>query len=249
MNISSFQKISLQDYPGKVSTICFVSGCQLRCPYCHNPNLVLPEMYIESMENMAHDFISYIIKRKTLIEGVVLSGGEPLLQNDVIDFICQIKELGLSIKLDTNGMLPDRLKSLIDAKLLDYIALDYKGPANNLNKSVGLELHNTDKILYNNWAKSLKLIHNSSLDYELRTTVVKQIHSKNCLSVMGKELNMLVPSLVPRWFLQTFENKTNILNEYTDNKISLSAYSKEEMIQIKDSLGNIVPGVSLRNTL
>lgn len=247
MDIASFEKVSLQDYPDKISTICFMTGCQLRCPYCHNPNLVLPEMYSSRVANSAFDFIEYINKRKNLIEGVVLSGGEPLMQNDIIDLIYKIKELGLSVKLDTNGMLPDRLKELLDAKLLDYIALDYKGSSSGLNRTVGLEFGNTGNSLYRNWTKSLKIVQNSSIDYELRTTVVKEIHSKDHLITMAEELDELVTGSLSRWFLQSFERREDILNDFTNKEKSLSSYSKEEMIRIKKMIGKIIPEVSLRD--
>lgn len=249
MDIANFEKISLQDYPGKISSICFMNGCQLRCPYCHNPNLVLPELFDHGTSDMKFKLMEYLRKRKNMIEGVVLSGGEPLMQEDLMDLIYPIKELGLKVKLDTNGMLPNRLNLLIDKGLLDYIALDYKGSADNLNESVGLESFNKDNILYDNWSKSLDMVHSSSIDYELRTTVVKEIHSIDHLSTMAKELDLLLSSPVSKWFLQTFEESSDILNLFTKAKTSLSAYSKEEMMEIKNKLENIIPGISLRNTL
>lgn len=249
MDIASFEKISLQDYPDKISTICFMTGCQLRCPYCHNPNLVLSETYSFGAKDRTFDFIEYINKRKNLLEGVVLSGGEPLMQKYIIDLIYNIKELGLSIKLDTNGMLPDRLKPLIDEHLLDYIALDYKGSSYGLNRTVGLESYNTGNNLYKSWTKSLEIVQNSSIDYELRTTVVKEIHSKEHLVTMAEELKTILKGVQsPRWFLQSFERRLDILNDFTNKEQSLSSYSKEEMVEIKNILKRIVPQVALRDT-
>ncbi len=248
MDIANFEKISLQDYPGKISAICFMKGCQLRCPYCHNPSLVLPDLFEPTREDINSDLMKYLDKRKNMIEGLVLSGGEPLLQDDLLALIYEIKKLGLKIKLDTNGMLPDKLKPLIDENLIDYIALDYKGSADNLSESVGLESYANDS-LYSNWLKSLDMIFNSSIDYELRTTVVKEIHSIDHLSIMAKELKLLLASPVSKWFLQGFEESSDILNQFTKDKKSLSAYSKEEMKEIKNKLKKIIPEVSLRNTL
>ncbi|MGO1470050.1 MAG: anaerobic ribonucleoside-triphosphate reductase activating protein [Tissierella sp.] len=246
IDIANFEKVSLQDYPGKVSAICFINGCQLRCPYCHNPDLVLPEKYKTREEDKTLDFIGYITKRKTLIDGVVLSGGEPLMREDLIDSIYKIKDLGLKIKLDTNGIFPHGLKKLLDENLLDYIALDYKGSKNSLNRSVGLSQNSSYKDLYKDWSKSLELVHLSNLDYELRTTVVKELHPKDDLYKMGKELKDMVGSNSPKWFLQGFEEKFDILNSFTRKESSLSSYSKEEMIAIKDMLKTIIPSVSLR---
>ena len=249
MDILSFEKVSLQDYPDKISTICFTRGCQLRCPYCHNPNLVLPEMFISSGEDIYAEFIEYIDKRKSLIQGVVLSGGEPLMQKNLIDFIRKIKEFGLDVKLDTNGMLPDRLRELIDENLLDYIALDYKGSSLGLNRAIGLEKHKPGKQLYSSWAKSLELVKESSIDYELRTTLVKEIHSRDHLIKMAEELKEIFKdSQMPRWFLQNFERCSEILNDFTKRESSLSSYSKEEMIEIKKELEKIIAKVSFRDT-
>lgn len=249
MNIAGYEKMTLQDYPGKVSAICFVQGCQLRCPYCHNPNLVLPEMYSTRTETdkRSAEFVAYVKKRKGMLDGIVLSGGEPLLQDDLLEVLYQFKEYGFSIKLDTNGMLPQRLKSLLDARLLDYVALDYKGSAEGLNRAIGRDSNGTAENHYENWAKSLKVLSNSSVDYELRTTVAKEIHSGDHLLAMAKELSSLLPRPVPRWFLQTFEKQTCLVGEFAIKANPLSAYLKEEMLEIKNILRKIVPSVSLRN--
>lgn len=248
MDIANFERISLQDYPGKISTICFMDGCNLRCPYCHNPNLVLPEINIEKPKDITDTFIEYLNKRKNMLDGVVISGGEPLLQNNLINLIYKIKDIGLSVKLDTNGMFPDRLEPLITENLLDYVALDYKGSKDGLNKAIGLNLNNKGNNLYNKWIKSLKIVQDSFIDYELRTTVVREIHSKDHLLDMAKEIKEIFrKSQVPKWYLQAFEEKTDVLNNFINKWISLSAYSKEEMIQIKDYIEQIIPEVKLRN--
>lgn len=249
MDMLSFEKVSLQDYPDKISTICFTRGCQLRCPYCQNPNLVLPEIYSLAAEDLYTEFIEYIDKRKNLIQGVVLSGGEPLMQNGLIDLIYKIKKLGLDVKLDTNGMLPDRLKQLIDERLLDYIALDYKGSSLGLKRAIGLETQYTADKAYGSWTESLEMVKASSIDYELRTTVVKEIHSRDHLTKMAEELKTIFKdSETPKWFLQNFEKHSEILNDFTKKEIALSSYSKEEMIEIKKLIEKIVPKISFRDT-
>jgi len=247
MNIGGYQKITLMDYPGKVAAICFVQGCQLRCPYCHNPDLVLTERFITEKEckNITKDFFSYLRKRRGMLDGIVFSGGEPLLQNDIQEVLYHLKIEGFSIKLDTNGLLPDRLESLIDNGLLDYVALDYKNNSLGWSKAAGIE--STMKNQYLKWIKSLEILDNYFIPYELRTTVVKEIHSIEDLILMGKELKNLIKKSSPKWFLQTFEKNHDILCDYQNNNTILSPYSKEEMMVIKEILHQLIPEVELRS--
>lgn len=249
MCISNFEKVSLKDYPSKISTICFVRGCQLRCPYCHNPSLVLPSISSFHVDDRTSEFVEYIKRRKDLLDGVVISGGEPLTKKNILSLIYTIKELGLKVKLDTNGMLPNKLKPLLDEDLLDYIALDYKASVEFLNQTVGLGLNDKDNNLYNAWAQSLIMLNNSNVNYELRTTIVKQIHSKSQLIHMATELNALIPDQIPKWFLQTFERQSAVLCEFENKEITLSAYSKDEMLEIKQTLETILPNIHLRDIL
>ena len=248
MSIASFEKVSLQDYPGKISSICFINGCQLRCPYCHNPDLVLPEIYGDIKEDMTDSFIEYLQKRKNMLQGVVISGGEPLMEKNLKDLIYKIKEMGLAIKLDSNGMAPDRLQDLIDENLIDYIALDYKASWTSFERSLGLGARADGKDLYESWKKSLDIVARAGLDYELRTTIVREIHTRGVLIDMAKELKDLVGYSISKWFLQSFEERGEILNHFTKAEKSISAYSKEEMGKIKNSLDKIVSGVCLRNS-
>ena len=132
---------------------------------------------------------------------------------------------------------------------LDYIALDYKGSSLGLNRAIGLEKHKPGKQLYSSWAKSLELVKESSIDYELRTTLVKEIHSRDHLIKMAEELKgIFKDSQMPRWYLQNFERRSEILNDFTRREITLSSYSKEEMIEIKKELEKIIPNISFRDT-
>lgn len=245
MDIASYQKVSLQDYPEKISAICFTKGCNLRCPYCHNPDLVLNNLYSEKYENKYFEFLDYLNLRKNMLEGVVISGGEPLLHKDLEELIRKIKNLGLKIKLDTNGMFPKKLKGLIDKNLINYIALDYKGSSLSLNKAVGLK--DTKTNIQNLWFKSLDIIIESKIDYELRTTVVKGIHNHDDLINMAKELHNHLKKPLSRWFLQSFEEKTDILGKFTKNLIPMTSYSKSELINTKNDIQKIIPQVYLRN--
>ena len=152
MNIQGFQKMTLLDYPGKVACTVFTGGCNLRCPFCHNAELVLDPFEYKSIEN---EVIEYLIKRKGLIDGVCITGGEPLLQKDIIPFINRVREFGYIIKLDTNGTFPDKLKSIIESGLVDYIAMDIKNSVENYDLAVGCNI-NKEKI-----TDSIKLIKSS----------------------------------------------------------------------------------------
>ncbi|NLC66282.1 MAG: anaerobic ribonucleoside-triphosphate reductase activating protein [Clostridium sp.] len=244
MDIASFQKVSLQDYPGLISAICFTRGCNLRCPYCHNPDLVLFDIDRDESQNKHKEFIEYITLRKNMLEGVTVSGGEPLIHKDLVDLIYQIKNLNLKVKLDTNGMFPNRLKFLLDKNLIDYIALDYKGSSQSLNKAVGL--NENINLLSKPWLKSFEIIIKSGVDYELRTTVVKGIHSNEDLILMARELKNSLTKPVSKWFLQSFEEQTDVLGKFTRNLIPLSSYSKAELTKIKEKTKEIVPEVNLR---
>ena len=161
MRIGGIQKISLIDFPGKVSTVIFTQGCNFRCEFCHNPSLVLPEMFNHVIDD--GEVLSFLESRKGLIDGVVLSGGEPTIQADLCQFIEKTKKMGFLIKLDTNGTNPDVLSDLYSKNLLDYVAMDIKHTLGKYSTIVG---KNTDiqKI-----QQSISIIMNSGVDYEFRT--------------------------------------------------------------------------------
>jgi len=176
MKIGGLQKVSLTDYPGKISAIVFTQGCNFRCPYCHNPELVDPELYQECLPE--EEFFSYLEKRKGKIEAVTITGGEPTIQNDLIPFVMRVKAMGLLIKIDTNGSKPEVLEELIRRNLVDYLAMDIKAP---LEKYAAIT-----RTPVNGKAirQSIMLIMNSGIDYEFRTTVVKsQIKEADLLAI------------------------------------------------------------------
>lgn len=248
MNIAGYQKTTLKDYPGKVAAICFSEGCQLRCPYCHNPNLVLPRLYStsEEIKHNTDSFFNYIKKRKKLLDGVVFSGGEPLLQDNLEDILSELKDDGFSIKLDTNGLLPERLKTFIDKELLDYVALDYKNSFEGWSKATGIKHDTSVSEQYKKWQRSLEILDTYGIEYELRTTVVKEIHSSQYLISMAKELKASIKNSNPIWFLQIYEKQNDVLADYSSKKRELSSYSKEEMIELRDSISQFMPRVRLR---
>lgn len=179
MRLGGYQKLTLIDYPGKIATTVFTVGCSFRCPFCHNPELVLPPQF-PAPNNMEAEFFEFLKKRKGKLEGVCITGGEPTIQADIIDFIKKIKALGFLVKLDSNGSRPDILKKVIDEKLVDFIAMDIKNSPRKYSKTVGTK---TD---IRRIKLSVGLIMNSGIDYEFRTTVVPGIHSEKDFEDIAK---------------------------------------------------------------
>jgi pyruvate formate lyase activating enzyme len=173
MLIGAFQKFSLIDYPDKISCIVFTQGCNFRCPYCHNPELVDRRQFMPTI--MPRLFFEFLEKRVKKIDAVVITGGEPTIQSDLQEFIEKIKELGFLVKLDTNGSHPEVLSALIQKKLLDYIAMDIKAPLALYKRISGVS---TNGFKNSDILKSIKLIINAAVNHEFRTTIVKDLLSK-----------------------------------------------------------------------
>lgn len=167
MKIGGLQKTSLIEFPGHLSCIIFVQGCNFKCPYCHNPELVLPEKFLPLLDTS--DVLSFLEKRRKYLDGVVITGGEPLCDDGLLPFIRKVKEMGYAVKLDTNGSLPEVLKEILKEKLLDYIAMDIKGPVEKYSTIAGVNV-NVEKI-----KESISLIMKGNIPYEFRTTVVKEM--------------------------------------------------------------------------
>lgn len=181
MLIGGFQKISLIDYPGKISSIIFTQGCNFRCPFCHNASLVDP---IKFEQPISEDKIfNFLTSRAKQIDGVVISGGEPTLHNDLIYFAEKIKAMGFSIKLDTNGTKPDIIAKLVNAKLIDFIAMDIKNDWDRYSDACGTNSN------INGIKRSVHFIMNCGIDYEFRTTVVPSIHSANDIIAIAKNID------------------------------------------------------------
>ena len=163
--------MTLLDYPEHVACTVFLGGCDFRCPYCHNFELVngtMPPVMDDE------EFFSFLNKRKGLLDGVAITGGEPLLNKNLHDFIRRIRELGFSVKLDTNGNHPIQLKALLDEGLIDYVAMDIKNSLQYYGRSIGLESFDTSNI-----EESIRILMSGSVAYEFRTTVVKELDRKS----------------------------------------------------------------------
>lgn len=171
MILGGYQRLTLIDYPGKLATTVFTVGCSFRCPFCHNPELVLGGKQA-GPNILEKEFFAFLKKRQGKLEGVCITGGEPTIQDGLVDFIKKIKKMGFLVKLDTNGTRPDVLKKLLDLKLLDFVAMDIKNQLKRYDQTVGVK---SDKARIK---LSVDLIKNSRVPYEFRTTVVPGIHTE-----------------------------------------------------------------------
>lgn len=216
MIIGGLQKTSLLDFPEKIAAIVFTMGCNFRCGYCHNPELINGEAKIEEV-------FEFLKTRQGKLDGVVITGGEPCLQKDLPEFIKQVKELGFAVKLDTNGSFPEMLEKVLPD--LDYVAMDIKAPLEKYSQIVNVDV-DTSKIL-----KSIEVLKNGGVDYEFRTTVVKSQLSFEDFEKIGQLIQG-----VPRYYLQRFE-ASKILDKSLENE---KTYSTEEFERIIDILKSYV---------
>lgn len=181
MLIGGFQKLTLIDYPGKVATVVFTIGCNFRCSFCHNPDLIkpTPEMITIGKQN-EKIFFDFLKKRKGLLDGVCVTGGEPTVQPGLLPFLERIRSMGFLVKLDTNGLRPEVLKEILRRKLADHIAMDIKHAPQKYASAMGVDV-DMEKI-----RESVELIQKSGLDYEFRTTVVPGIHTEEDFEAIGQ---------------------------------------------------------------
>ena len=225
MNIAGVQKVTLLDYPGKVACEMFTQGCNFECPFCQNSSLI---PITNTGEFSEEEIFEYLNLRKNILDGVVITGGEPTVQKDLKGFIKKIKDLGLLVKLDTNGGNPKVLQELIDEKLVDYVAMDIKNIFNKYNITSG------KKINLDNIKKSIEILKASKIDYEFRTTIIKEMHSLDDIVSICK----LVGDA--KYYLQNFEDSENVLNH------SLHGFSREELLFIDKYLKDLFPNVEIR---
>ncbi len=225
MNIAGVQKVTLLDYPGKVACEIFTQGCNFECPFCQNSSLI---PITNTGEFSEEEIFEYLVLRKKILDGVVITGGEPTVQKDLKEFIKKIKDLGLLVKLDTNGGNPKVLQELIDEKLVDYVAMDIKNIFNKYNITAG------KKINLDNIKKSIEILKASKIDYEFRTTIIKEMHSLDDIVSICK----LVGDA--KYYLQNFEDSENVIDH------SLHGFSREELLFIDKYLKDVFPNVEIR---
>lgn len=207
MVFNGLQKMTLLDFPGRVACTIFTLGCNLRCPFCHNALLVTGG---DNPEFSEEEILKFLSKRVGLLDGVCITGGEPLMHKDIDQFIKKVKELGFSVKLDTNGFYPEHLNSLIENNLVDYVAIDIKNSFEKYAITTGIKNVDTDKV-----KESIEILDNSNVPHEFRTTVVKELHEVEDIEKISKMIKRTTP-----YFLQNFVDSGNLIGE------NLSAWDK-----------------------
>lgn len=228
MNIQGFQKLTLLDFPGHTACTVFTGGCNLRCPFCHNSSLVLNPHEGESFSE--EEILSFLSRRKGILDGVAVTGGEPLLQNDLGTFLEKIKNAGFLVKLDTNGFFPDRLAGLISAGLVDYVAMDIKNARGKYAVTCGMEELSLQPV-----EKSVSLLLGGKIPYEFRTTVVRELHTKEDIRSVGQWIEG-----AEQYFLQCFKDSGAILSP------GFSACTEEEMHEMEKIVSPFVKYCKVR---
>ncbi len=228
MKICGLQKLTLLDFPEKVACTIFTCGCDFRCPFCHNKALV-----IKSERNPIIDeaeIFKFLEKRVGILDGVCITGGEPLLQQGIIAFIAKVKKMGFVVKLDTNGSSPILLKKLCEENLIDYVAMDIKNSLAEYSKTIGIDHYDTRHI-----EESAAFLMTDVVPYEFRTTVVRELHSSQDFEEIAGWLKN-----ASRYYLQTFQDSENVIQP------GLSGYSKVEMEVFSGILMKTMKSVKLR---
>ncbi|MBP3442997.1 MAG: anaerobic ribonucleoside-triphosphate reductase activating protein [Clostridia bacterium] len=228
MKICGFQKMTMLDFPGKVACTVFTGGCNFRCPFCHNALLVTE---IDNENTFDEDeIIAYLHKRKGIIDGVCITGGEPLLQKDIAEFLRKVKATGMPVKLDTNGSYPEKLRELVSEGLIDYVAMDIKNSKDKYPITVDIDDYDISKV-----DESIRFLMSDAVDYEFRTTVVKEFHTAEDIVAITEWIKG-----AKRYFLQGFVDSGNLIGS------GLSAYRPQEMVEICTKAQEIVPNTVLR---
>ena len=228
MHIGGMQKLTLLDYPGKVACTVFLSGCNLRCPYCHNPGLVLPDQ-INAPGMPEADVVSILGQRKGKLDGVCITGGEPTLQPELPEFLEKLRDFGYAIKLDTNGTNPGMLKGLLHDGLLDYVAMDIKNSPQRYAETCG----GVD--ILSKVQESVLLLQDSPTDYEFRTTVCKPLHTEKEMEEIGRWLKG-----AKRYFLQPFVDSGNLVSG------GVQAHTRDELARLRQAMLPYIPNTQLR---
>ncbi len=230
MQITGIQKLTLLDYPGTVACTVFTAGCSFRCPFCHNAMLVLPEQMTQDYltDDEVFDFLR---RRRGVLDGVAVTGGEPLLHKDIPDFLRRVKELGYKIKLDTNGSNPALLREIVGKRLVDRVAMDIKNSPGLYAGTIGFERFDLAPV-----EESKNFLLSGCVDYEFRTTVVKGIHTRESLIEAAKWIRG-----AKEYYLQQFKDSGNlVLGD------GLSAYDEKQMHALADAIREYIPAVEVR---
>lgn len=228
MRIQGLQKLTLLDFPEKVACTVFTAGCNFRCPFCHNASLVVDIPSNGIMEE--EKFFDFLEKRQGVLEGVCITGGEPLLQPDIDKFIARIKELGYPVKLDTNGSFPDKLKELVSLKLIDYVAMDIKNAIGEYAVTSG-----TDERYMEAIQESVSYLKGNHIPFEFRTTVVKHFHTEEGFEKIGQWIEG-----AEKYYLQKFKDSGDLINGH------VQGCTDEEMEKFLRIVKKYVPNAKIR---
>lgn len=229
MFIAGMQKLTLLDFPGVVACTLFTAGCNFRCPWCHNAGLVLPEESPDLLEG--DEVLSFLEKRKGVLDGVCVTGGEPLLQAELPEFLRRVKDLGYRVKLDTNGSFPERLEALVREKLVDRVAMDIKNGPSRYAETAGLRNLDLSAV-----TASKDFLLSDPVDYEFRTTVVRGLHTAESLLEAADWI-----AGAKQWFLQQFKDSGNLIHGE-----GLSAFTDGEMQALLETVQKKIPAAQLR---
>ncbi|MBR0352498.1 MAG: anaerobic ribonucleoside-triphosphate reductase activating protein [Oscillospiraceae bacterium] len=229
MFISGLQKLTLLDYPGRVACTVFTGGCNFRCPFCHNAPLVLPERLAQDTNE--EQVLTFLKKRTGILDGVAITGGEPLIHKEIPAFLEKVKALGFSIKLDTNGSFPDMLESIVKAGLADRVAMDIKNSPERYAETIGLDHFDIAPV-----ERSKEFLMSCGIDYEFRTTVVKGIHTEESLLGAAQWI-----AGAKEYYLQQFKDSGDVIA--IDG---LSAFDEKEMHALAGAVARFVPSVKVR---
>ena len=229
MLISGLQKTTLLDYPGCVACTVFTGGCNFRCPFCHNSALVVPERLTAGMAE--EELMAFLKKRVGVLDGVAITGGEPLLHKDMPELLGKIKALGYKIKLDSNGSFPELLEEIVKAGLVDRVAMDIKNSPELYGKTIGLENFDIENV-----ERSKNFLLEGRVEYEFRTTAVKGLHTPESIKAAAKWIEG-----AKEYYLQQFKDSGDVLNLQ-----GLGAFDENEMKELKLAAAEFVPNVQLR---
>ncbi len=229
MLVSGLQKLTLLDYPGKVACTVFTGGCNFRCPFCHNAPLVLPEQL--ARDSSAEEVLLFLKKRVGVLDGVAVTGGEPLIHADIGDFLREVRALGFKIKLDTNGSFPERLIALVEEGLVDRVAVDIKNSPALYAKTVGIEGFDLQPV-----ARTKDYLLSGAVEYEFRTTVVKGLHTRESLVEAAQWI-----AGAREYYLQQFKDSGALIDG-----AGLGAFDAGEMHALADAVRPWVPAVQVR---
>ena len=230
MHISGLQKLTLLDYPGHVACTVFTAGCNFRCPFCHNAPLVLPER-MQGDEDGSETVLAFLKKRQGILDGVAVTGGEPLLHRDMADFLRKVKDLGYAVKLDTNGSFPQRLRELVEAGLVDRVAVDIKNAPALYARTIGVPGFDLGPV-----EETKNYLLSGPVEYEFRTTVVRGLHTRESLIQAAQWI-----SGAREYYLQQFKDSGDVIAIE-----GLGAFTGEEMHALADAVRPYVPSVQVR---